>query len=184
MGVLLPGSDTIRLYSRKEWGARPPRPLNDQPRAPREAFLHHTAGASGHKSLEAQKKEMRNIQNFHMDGRGWSDVAYHFLVFQPFGNVPYARVFEGRDWHKIPAAQEGHNTGTLAVCVVGDFTRVELKRNTRHAIAALLKGHQAGRALVTLGAHNDVSGTSCPGANAEKWIPRVANSAGLKVYGR
>lgn len=182
MGVLLPGSDTIRVYSRAEWGARSSGPLHAQPRAPREAFLHHTAGPSGHRTLAAQKTAMREIQRFHMDSNGWSEIGYHFVVFQPFGNIPVARVFEARPWETIPAAQAHHNTGTLAVCVVGDFTREALKRNTRYALGLLLRSHGSARALKTVGGHGDVFGTECPGGGIRQWIPRIADAADLKVY--
>lgn len=186
MSRQLPGSENLRLYNRNDWAARPPRPTIEQPHAPTEAFIHHSADkdAASLTTLAAQKQHMRDTQNFHMDDpdRRWSDIAYHFVIFQPFGHLDYARVFEARDWHAVPAAQKDHNTGTLAVCVVGDFTADELKRNTRYAIEVLLRAHPAGRALETVGGHGQVVQTTCPGKNITRWIPRIAEAAVLKVY--
>ena len=184
MSYLLPGSETIRVYSRKDWGARAPRPMTDQPGAPREAFLHHSDGdrAESLRTLNAQKQRLRGIQAFHMDERGWSDVAYHFVLFQPYGNLKYARIFEARDWRKVPAAQLGRNSGTLAVCVVGDFTSDVLKRNTRYAIELLLTTHPAGAQLRTLGGHRDVGATTCPGDGVYRWLPKIAEVVGLSLF--
>lgn len=176
-------TENIRVYARSDWGARAPRETTPQPRAPREAFLHHSASPGGQRTLIKQKQTMRGFQDLHMGpSRGWSDIAYHFVVFQPFGGVRYARIFEGRDWRAIPAAQDGRNSGTLAICVVGNFEGEELKRNTRYAIAQLLVKHPAARAVRTVGGHRDVVRTTCPGRNVMRWIPRIADAADLKVY--
>lgn len=188
MGQLIGGSDNVRIYARSEWAARQPRATSEQPSAPREAFIHHSADSDAPSlvTLAAQERHMRETQNFHMDDpdRRWSDIAYHFVIFQPHGNLNYARIFEARDWHKVPAAQLGHNTGTLAICVVGDFRTEVLKRNTRYAIELLLKNHSAARAVQTVGGHRDVVQTDCPGKELYRWVPRIADAAGLKVFKR
>src|SRR3954469_11623092 len=115
-----------QLYYRKDWHAAPPAgPLTRQG-APVEAFLHHgdEEDAKRIQNFEAQCAAMRGIQRLHTSApRNWSDIAYHWIVFQTQGNVPTPRAFKGRDSHIVPAAQLGHNTGTLAIVVYGDFTK-------------------------------------------------------------
>jgi hypothetical protein len=90
----------------------------------------------------------------------------------------------------VPAAQQGHNTGTVAICVVGDFRsgHDQLKDNTRFAIEVLLKwlqNHDDSRfdlPLRTLGGHGDVFPTECPGANIRRAIPTIAGAADLSVF--
>jgi N-acetylmuramoyl-L-alanine amidase len=179
---------TITLFSRADWGARAPRAMADQGN-PREAFLHHSDddpdATRRIDSLEEQKAKMRQIQNYHMDTKGWSDIAYHYIVQQAYGNIPNARIFAGRDIDKVPAAQEGHNTGTLAICVVGDFSQGgnDLKSNTRYAIEVLLnRDSRSFLSLRVLGGHRDVVATSCPGINIYRDIPTIADAVNLAVY--
>jgi N-acetylmuramoyl-L-alanine amidase-like protein len=153
----------------------------DQPGPPAEAFLHHTVDgdAAALNSEAEQSAHMRAIQRDHFD-RGWSDIGYHFVLFQPFPPLRHARVFEGRDTHKVPAAQAGHNTGTLAIAVVGDFTTDTLQRNTRYAVELVLRMHPA---LETVGGHRDVTPTACPGDGIYRWLDRIADAAGVRRYG-
>jgi hypothetical protein len=85
------------IYSRKEWGARPAGPVAHGNRPPREAFLHNSDDPdfAQFNTLAKQKAKMRQIQDFHMDTRGWSDFAYHFAVFQPTGSIRAPRGSSG-----------------------------------------------------------------------------------------
>lgn len=170
----------LKVFPRERWHARDPRPMAPQA-APSEAFIHHSddIGASRWDTFAEQCEHTRDIQNFHMDGRGWSDIAYAYLVYQPFGKLTRARVFEGRDWHKVPAAQLGHNTGTLPICVIGNFERDGVKRNTRFVIEQILRAHPS---VKVVGGHRDVVSTSCPGEHLYAEIPRIAKAAGVRTY--
>jgi len=180
-------TDTIRVYERHDWHARPWKDFALQG-LPREAFIHHGAelNASDIDDLNEQAAAMRETQNFHMDTRGWSDIAYHYVVFQPFHAGVHARIFEGRPVHHIPAAQLNHNTGTLAICVYGDFEHHDtLKDNTRWSIECLLarKPQLTGAGdVVMLGGHRDVVQTDCPGDTLYAAIPKIARGAHLELF--
>ncbi|SHK46071.1 N-acetylmuramoyl-L-alanine amidase [Rhodothermus profundi] len=128
---VLPGRPTghIRaphLIRRSEWGARPfigaPSP---QPYYEYETF-HHTAGFAPRTYSEGIQ-EVRNIQRFHQDVRGWSDIGYHFLLDLE------GRIYQGRPFadERIPFDQGpplvigahvgGHNTGNIGVAIMGCF---------------------------------------------------------------
>jgi len=179
-------TDSITLFLREDWGARTPRcTLNEQGWNAHEAFLHHTADSYiGLDSLDEQKARMRSYQRLHMDTNGWCDIGYHFVVFPPFETVAGtdipARGFQGRERNKVPAAPEGHNRGTLAVAVVGNYQTDFLHRNTIYALEVLLNRYDA---LRTLGGHRDVVSTNCPGGKLYAEIPHIADICGLKVYG-
>ena len=171
---------SLKIYSRERWGARPPARSMTPQGAPTEAFIHYsdTPNAEAINRFSEQAAAARAIQDFHIDGRGWSDIAYHYLVFQPRNPLRRARVFEGRAWNRVLAAQEGHNTGTLAICVVagpGD----KLRRNTRYAIEELLRKHKA---VQTVGGHRDVTSTDCPGDEIYSWIGTIARASGKRRY--
>ena len=177
----------IKIYTRARWGARPPRSLSqDGPKL--EAFLHHSAGtfsgpAEAIDTGAEQKEVMRRIQNYHMDVNGWSDIGYHFVVFQPYGRLRLARIFQGRPVTAIPAAQLGHNSGTIAICVVDGLKGNKLRLSTKFQIIRLLrKLKKKNPTLRVLGGHFNVTSTSCPGPYIKPAIPSIAARAGLKVY--
>lgn len=71
-------------YSRSAWGARPARggPGNLDP-AVVEGIAVHWPGMSGPiRTVKGVMAALRGWQAFHMDGRGWSDIAYQVAVDQ------------------------------------------------------------------------------------------------------
>ena len=155
-----------------------------------EVFIHHTDDtATWLDSLEDQKRRMRAYQDFHMNTRGWSDIGYHAVVFPEFttsaGTRVPARIFQGRERNYVPAAQQGHNTGTLAVCGVGAGD-ARFKRNQRYAIEVYLNWlKEQGAPLRTVGGHRDVTATQCPGDGVYRQdIPIIADATNLRRYSR
>lgn len=171
---------SLRIITRREWGAAAPARAMDMQARPTEAFLHYSddVAVGGIDTLAEQAAKARAIQDFHLHGRGWSDIAYHYLVFQPYGRLRRARVFAGRGDRFVPAAQAGHNTGTLAICVVAG-PGVPLKRNTRYVIEQLLRRYPS---VKTVGGHRDVVATDCPGESITNALPRIAGAAGKRLY--
>src|SRR5918992_2005798 len=97
---------TPNIISRAEWGARAPRSRMTTTWDRRTEFVvHHSDGPT--------TQTPRSIQGFHMDGRGWVDIAYNFLVDR------LGRIFEGRGWLTVGAHAEGHNISGLGVCFIG-----------------------------------------------------------------
>ena len=45
--------------------------------------------------------------------RGWSDVGYHYFITKA------GEIQEGRPVRRVPAAQRGHNPGSIAICCHG-----------------------------------------------------------------
>lgn len=161
----------MKIYSRARWGARTTNPEGHQNiRSIREVFLHWTESGGREDSLARQAAHMRMLQNYHIQTRGWSDLGYHYVVFQPYGRLRWARVFEGRRLNRVPAAQAGHNTNTCAIAVVmrqGDdlkwATKVQLKRLVRNVKA------QTGPPI-KVRPHSAVTETTCPGGKIRKFI--------------
>jgi hypothetical protein len=164
----------MKIVSRRQWGARKPKERSYQdPRSVRELFIHYSESPSAN-SFDAQVSVMHGLQNFHMNtpaqgGRGWSDIAYNYLVFN--GSKP--RVFYGRGARVIPAAQANHNTGTVAVCVVMRAedkltwqTKLQLRRLVWHLRAKVIKRN------VPVKPHSAVTETSCPGDQLRAFIKK------------
>lgn len=167
-----------RIISRREWGAASPtsRYLIDTPTA--EAWLHHSAGARDAGGNGVWWDDVRGIQRFHMTptsegGRGWSDVAYSFLV----GG---GQIFEGRGFGVAGGHTRGHNTISHAVCVIGDYEWMQPTDADLEAVAWLLRrGRELGAWGELTGAHRDASGasTACCGRNLIARIPDLRRMA-------
>lgn len=110
----------VQIIDRSGWDARSPR---DTPIAtsPSELYLHHSVG-SGLRDKNGDgdlgDDYMRTMQNYHMDSKGWSDIAYNH-AHDPDGSEFY----EGRGFGIRPGAQKRHNSNTHALVIMGDFRK-------------------------------------------------------------
>ena len=77
-------------------------------------FVHHSVGPEDPLTLDAIAT-VRGIQNYHMDERGYWDVAYHFLIGAD------GSVYEGRGWNVEGGATGGFNDVGYAACFLGNF---------------------------------------------------------------
>lgn len=160
-----------RVFTRDDWDARPARPMDHQsPTGIAEFFVHHSASpGKGIDRLAEQVRVVQEMQRFHMGPeRGWSDIAYHWILFQPYGELRRARIFHGRPLSAVPAAQLGHNTNTEAVCVVSADGEA-IKRATKDALIWLYRRSHAKRAR----GHFEVTGTECPGPQLKAFLPTL-----------
>lgn len=160
-----------QFYSRSEWGARPPRSVVRVDQSQRRyAFLHHSTGdelSTRRDSLPEIKAWVREIQRYHMDQKGWSDIAYSFLVDR-FGNV-----YEGRGWEASGGHTTGYNTTGHGICFLGDGNDIDADDvgPVLNAIASLLEeaDERAGRPLIRK-PHRAVRQTNCPGDFLAAWV--------------
>jgi hypothetical protein len=139
--------------------------------SPREAFLHHTADAEGlsYNTKDEQVAKVRSIDKQHR-AQGWEMIGYHWVVFQRTGTRNEARAYQARPAIYVPAAQENHNTRTLAICVVGNGERETMFADTRSVIREIIRRYSN---IQTLGGHKDVVATACPGRNFYSQIPTI-----------
>lgn len=108
-------------------------------------FIHCSASDNeGHDDIAV-------IRQWHSE-RGFNDVGYHYFIKKS------GEVQEGRPLDKIPAAQKGHNEGSIAICLSGldHFTYKQFKA-LRALCRELDKKYQ-----VTFHGHREVSNKTCP----------------------
>lgn len=190
-----------RVVRRSQWRAKPfigsPEPLSSSGRHQYLTF-HHAAGF-GASTLEEGMEQVRRIQDFHQNGRGWSDIGYHFLADQS-GNIYQGRPFldERKAVTDLPALAlgahaGGANTANIGLCILGCFHPAE-GPNCRDVItpaaldsvvtmfAFLAEGYQVPAA--NLRGHRDFGSTSCPGDNNYVLLPEMrVDIAALLVTG-
>lgn len=158
------------LISRWGWGARARRG-SDEPQSPYRVTIHHTTGRQTMGEAESIA-EVKNIQWYHMIGRGkegkdnFSDVGYHFLIDGS------GRVFEGRHADALGAHANNQNTGNIGVALLGDYNKHKPTQaqvdSLRRLVAFLAIQYKMDKMKDNiLEGHHDVEGqqTSCPGKN-------------------
>lgn len=110
-------------------------------------FLHCTASSYDHHD------DIEVVRAWHL-GRGWSDVGYHYMIHKD------GSISAGRDLEKTPAAQKGHNKGTIAIAMHGgqdardDFstkqivTLREFCEDIRYAYGGAITFHGHGEVVI------------------------------------
>ena len=177
-----------KIISRAEWGARNPK--YDYSNHPyfNKMTLHHSAGWAA-TTLEEGKAAVKSIQRFHQDGRGWSDIGYHFLVDMG-GNI-----YQGRPETVLGAHVGGANTGNIGVCILGCYHPPEssipcydeMTYNSEQSLIQLYAwiSDTYGMEPKILKGHRDYFGTtSCPGNNVWSKLPQLRSEISLYImYG-
>jgi N-acetylmuramoyl-L-alanine amidase/FlgD Ig-like domain len=188
-----------KIIRRRAWGADESIVRDKPDYADRLAFsvVHHTAGAQP--SSRAQSAAIvRGIHVYHVQGNGWDDIGYNFLVDR------FGQIFEGRGGgirrNVVGAHAQGFNTGSVGVSVLGTFSSTSLPRGARRALVRLLSwrldvGHvdptsrltwiSGGNPLYPEGrkvrlravsGHRDTGPTTCPGGALYARLPGLARS--------
>lgn len=70
-------------------------------------IVHHSASGSAVTTVE-------KIDRWHKE-RGWSGIGYHYVIY------PDGSVNKGRHINKTGAHCKNHNTGSIGICVAGNF---------------------------------------------------------------
>ena len=110
-------------------------------------FLHCSA------SDKDEDDSVKVITQWHKK-RGFSTIGYHYFIHKN-GNIS-----KGRNINKIPAAQKGNNTGTIAICIHGlsDFTTKQM--NSLKSLCGSINNAYKGN--ISFHGHCEVSNKSCP----------------------
>lgn len=111
-----------------------------------------------------------DIRRWHVDGRGWRDVGYHFVVRLD------GRIEPGRDLRLAGAHCTGHNARSVGVCYVGGVdsqmkpkdTRTSAQRTALRMLVARLRREFPGARVA---GHRDFAAKACPSfdVGAEEW---------------
>lgn len=151
-----------QVVSRSQWGARPPRSAG-RVQTMTAVACHWEGPRMGTFPHESCPAKVRGIQAYHMDSKGWADIAYSGIV------CPHGYIFEGRG-RNIRTAANGTNAGNdryHALCYlggVGDPFTAAARTAFRDGFAWL------GGIANGLVGHRDIRATACPGDDIEAWI--------------
>ncbi|MDX1971600.1 MAG: N-acetylmuramoyl-L-alanine amidase [Candidatus Sumerlaeia bacterium] len=172
------------IYTRAEWSARAPQCAISVESSLDRAVIHHTAIASDYNttSWSTTSANIRAIQNSHMDGNGWCDIGYHFLV-DKLGNRAEGR--QGSLTQLTRGAHDSVNTASFGFNCMGSYHYAndpEPPSVMREALydliawrmpdpyTALGSGTYGGNTVGFLAGHRDVIATACPGDKLYTYI--------------
>src|SRR4249919_320016 len=197
------------IVPRLSWGAdesirRGPPSYADEVRF---AIIHHTAGRNDYTRAEAAAI-VKGIQLFHVQGNGWNDIGYNFLVDR-FGTI-YEGRFGGVDRNVVGAHALGFNTGSVGIALLGTYGSTKPSATALEAIERLVAwrldlAHVDPTSFLTyisggserypsgipvllnaVSGHRDTGFTECPGDALYARLGEIAGAAlqlgGLKIF--
>jgi hypothetical protein len=190
------------IVTRAEWGADESIRKNNQKYAPiSKLFVHHTVTSPDGEDPDPAAT-VRAIYAYHVQGNGWDDIGYNFLV------DAQGRIYEGR-WARnyepgekptgedlnengvVGAHVLNHNTGSAGVAMLGDFSNGEPTTEAREALVKLMawKADRHGidvtasdpftssdgvvSTFPNLAGHRDAGQTACPGDRLYPLLPGI-----------
>ena len=192
--------DIPKIIYRSQWGANEEKVISSIEYARTNKFIiHHTASSKLVPDSDGSgeyKNMVNNIFLYHINGRGWNDIGYNYLV-DPNGNI-----YEGRGGGNgvIGVHAGSYNTGSVGISVLGTYggnVKGEYLSNslTYNIIKSLEKliGWVAANNSITLNkinsqnskgenidgvvGHRDVSATNCPGDELYQKLDSIQNDA-------
>lgn len=142
-----------KFVTREEWGARAPKSTTSFS-GEGLPTIHYNGPAMRLKSSVEERAALRGIQRYHMDTKGWSDIAYNFAV----GNSGLIYTLRGAN---VRSAANGTNTSNsrhLAIFLLlgeGETPSSEMISGVNLLLNYLEKDGVLG--------HRDHKATQCPG---------------------
>lgn len=178
------------IYTRAQWGARPPTSPATVIQAPDHLIVHHMAWPnSTDYSLDHAFQVSRDCQDLHMDTNGWSDIGQQLTISRG-GYVMEGRNLSlssiGKGANVLGAQCANENGHTLGIENEGTYTSVLPPAALWNALVQTLAwlcddyGLDPHTAIV---GHRDYNVTQCPGDALYAKLPdlrnQVANALGL-----
>ena len=162
---------------RSDWGARKPKTPLTPIRQVDTVFIHHSVS----KVTKDPKADTRQIQNFHMDSRNYTDIAYTLLV-HPDGTVLEGRTVGGQ------AAQGAHTSGynskSVAICAIGNYETDKVPDKLIAGINEAL-AYAINKKWVednpTIRPHSDVGFTACCGKNLKARLSEIGKGEDMSA---
>ena len=133
-------------------------------------IVHCSATREGHNI------PIETIRKWHVEGRGWSDIGYHFYIDLE-GNI-----FKGRDIAKMGAHCKGHNRNSIGICYCGGVEADgKTPKDTRNyqqieALLCVLRTLKAMYPEAMIHSHNDFANKACPSFDATHEYEDINNN--------
>lgn len=182
--------DTLKLVTRSSWCPDGDCPLDPTPVLNEEKIvvIHHSAGATDASDFAAI---VRSYYRYHVEFNGWDDIGYNYLV------SPDGQIFEGRGDDLLGAHFCGTNSGTVGICLIGNYQERFPAQAGLDALRKLLafKNCQknidpqgfafhlsSGLNLDQISGHRDGCSTLCPGQELYDYLPVLRQAVEKQIF--
>jgi N-acetylmuramoyl-L-alanine amidase len=175
-----------QIFTRAQWGAdetirEPGDPDYGQVLG---GFVHHTAGTNSYLQSDVPGI-IRSIYAYHVNGRGWRDIGYNFLVDR------FGRIWEGRyggvDRAVVGAHTAGYNSNAFGMSVLGTYRSKQPETALLDAYERLFAwkfslhgveptasvAYPDQKTLPAISGHRDGGSTECPGQLLYDALPTI-----------
>lgn len=119
----------------------------------------------------ALSEQVAEIRRWHIQERHWRDIGYHWVIGRRGG------VMAGRPETAIGAHVEGHNAGTIGICLIGGKGAAASDAFSRNftpaqdtSLRQLIQGIGMRTQIRTVSGHNDYAAKACPGFRVSAWL--------------
>lgn len=151
-------------FTRAQWGARPAAYVNGLDWGKVAHLIVHYPGSTGTIGTDVAElgRWLRGWQDYHMDVKGWSDLAYNVAVDQ------LGRVWEGRGWDRRDGATAGMGGVSFSILAMVGNTQQPSDAMKATILRLFAEGNRRAPAA-RRGWHSAYSSTSCPGDALRNW---------------
>lgn len=124
-------------------------------------FIHCSA------TPEGRDIKMETIKSWHVKGRGWRNIGYHFVI-ELDGTLKV-----GRPMEQMGAGVKGHNANSIHVCYVGGIDKNKKAKDTRTEEQRETLNTMIGRLVeqypdASVHGHNEFANKACPSFDVQK----------------
>ena len=122
---------------------------------------------------EGRDFTVEDIRRWHVQGNGWKDIGYHFVVYRD------GSVHPGRPLDQVGAHTSGHNANSIGVCYIGGVAADgKTPRDTRTleqkvALIDLVRSLKLVFGVSKVSGHNEYANKACPSFDVQKWRKAV-----------
>jgi N-acetylmuramoyl-L-alanine amidase len=134
-------------------------------------IMHCSATRPNWMANSPTSAKVAEIRRWHVRDRGWRDIGYHFLIDRD------GTVAKGRPIEQTGSHTQGHNTGTVGICLLGGWDSAATDEFAENytpqqdaAARKLIADLRAKYGPLTLAGHNNFASKACPGFNVGKWF--------------
>ncbi|XP_036334551.1 peptidoglycan-recognition protein SC2 [Rhagoletis pomonella] len=161
----------VNIISKSQWGGRTATSKTNLANSLAYTVIHHTAG-NYCSTQSACFKELRSMQNYHMDTLDWADIGYNFLIGGD------GQVYEGRGWNTVGAHATNWNSKSIGISFMGNYNNVQPTAAqisaAKNLLADAVSRGQLKAGYILYG-HRQVGTTECPGTNLYAQIKTWSN---------
>lgn len=136
-----------------------------------EIIVHCTATRPEWYADKTTGQKLSEIRRWHVDGNGWSDIGYHYLVDRN------GQVVVGRPVERQGAHVRGRNRQSIGIALIGGHGGSETDKFEDHftpdqdaALRALIGELKSRFGDMPVTGHNQYSAKACPCFHAPTWF--------------